>query len=375
VGDARNEAVFAFTAFGAYDLARHCIALAGQSVERFPLVGCQVPSSWECLLPAWSFLWVISVWDYYFHTGDKRFLRKAWKWVKQNLRGAEKFRDERGLFSGPFWNMFDWSGLDDCHSTVLHNSIFVVGAIEAALRCASVLGDKKTGQWLRAYRKELIPAINALWDSKKQAYPDSVHEDGTISKSVSRHTSFLALLYDVVEARNREATLRNCLKPPKNMVRVGSPFAMMYLYEALEKYGHHGEILDSIYASYLPMLDDGATTVWESFPSGTTGQGGFPTRSHCHAWSSAPIHFLNRIVLGIVPVSIGGTAFDISPYVKGYTWARGRTASVKGPVAASWKREGKTLCVEASGPEGVRLRFKRNATHAGLTIVFNGRRL
>lgn len=375
VGDARNEALFAFTAFGAYDLARRCIALAGQSVERFPLVGCQVPSSWECLLPAWSFLWVISVWDYYFHTGDKRFLRKAWKWVKQNLRGAEKFRDERGLFSGPFWNMFDWSGIDDAHSTVLHNSMFVVGAIEAALRCASELGDKKTVQWLRAYRKELIPAINALWDPKKQAYPDSVHEDGTISESISQHTSFLALLYDVVEARNRESALKNCLRPPKNMVRVGSPFAIMYLYEALEKYGHQDAVIESIYASYLPMLEDGATTVWESFPSGTTGQGGFPTRSHCHAWSSAPIHFLNRIVLGIVPVSAGGATFDISPRVKGHTWARGRTASVNGPVSVSWKREGKTLRVEASGPEGVRLRFKRNDTHAGITIVFNGRRL
>src|SRR5690606_2240054 len=77
VGDARNESVFAFTAFGAEDLARRCIVLAGQSLERYPLVGCQLPSAWDTLLPAWSFLWGISVWDYYFQTGDKAFVKQV----------------------------------------------------------------------------------------------------------------------------------------------------------------------------------------------------------------------------------------------------------------------------------------------------------
>jgi hypothetical protein len=122
------------------------------------------------------------------------------------------------------------------------------------------------------------------------------------------------------------------------------------------------------------MLEDGATTVWESFPTGTTGRGGFPTRSHCHAWSSAPVHFLNRLTLGVVPTATAGAAFDISPRIGSLTWARGRTATINGPVEASWKRDGKTLRVDASAPEGVRLRFRRNDTHDGLTVVFNGRR-
>jgi len=122
VGDARNESLFAYTTFGATDLARRCITLAGQSLERYPLAGCQVPSSWDCLLPAWSFLWGISVWDYYEYTGDRNFLQSVWGWVLGNLQGAEARLDERGLFSGPYWNMFDWAGIDDKHNTVLHNT-------------------------------------------------------------------------------------------------------------------------------------------------------------------------------------------------------------------------------------------------------------
>ena len=149
VGDARNESLFAYGAFGAYDLGARCIKLAAQSLERYPIVGCQVPSSWDCLLPAWSFLWGISVWDYYWHTGDKKFLKKLWPAVIKNLKGAESLIDKKtGLFSGPFWNMFDWTDIDQQQKTVLHNSMFIVGAIEAALKSAKVLGDKKQISWL-----------------------------------------------------------------------------------------------------------------------------------------------------------------------------------------------------------------------------------
>jgi len=372
VGDARNEAVFAMTAFGADDLARRCITLTGQSLENYPIALCQVPSTWETLLPAWSFLWGISVWDYYYYSSDRAFLEKVWPWVVQNLEGSARFSDERGLFSAPFWNMFDWSGIDDGHRTVVHNSMFIVGAIDAAMKCADVLGDEPRIEWLSNYRAKLVSGINALWDDEKKSYPDSVHDDGSISESTSVHTSFLSLLYDVVEEANRDNVLNNVLSPPDGMVKVGSPFAIMYMYEALEKAGHPDRIIASIYESYLPMLETGATTVWESFPTGTTGGGGFPTRSHCHAWSSAPIHFLNRIILGIVPDQPGGKSFKISPRLNGLTWAKGASATVNGTVEVSWAVEGETLKVTANAPAGVSLRFVRNDTHDGFNVVFNG---
>jgi len=373
VGDARNEAVFGFTAFGAEDLARRCITLTGLSLEQFPITLCQVPSTWETLLPAWSFLWGISVWDYYYYSGDKPFLERVWPWVMQNLEGSARFSDERGLFSGPFWNMFDWSGIDDGHNTVLHNSMFVVGAIDAALKCAEVLDDEAGVTWLRSYREKLVTAINELWNEQKKAYPDSIHGDGTISDRTSVHTSFLSLLYDIVEDENRNDVLNNILSPPDDMVKVGSPFAIMYMFEALEKAGHADRIIERIYESYLPMLETGATTVWESFSTGTTGGGGFPTRSHCHAWSSAPIHFLNRIILGIVPEEAGGKAFAISPRLSGLTWANGASATINGSVEVSWAVEDGTLNVTATAPDGVSLRFVPNDTHKWLDVVFNGK--
>ena len=375
VGDARNESLLAFGAFGAHDLAQRCIRLTAQSLDRFPIAGCQTPSCWDTLLPAWSFLWGISTWDYYFETGDRSFLEAIYPFVIKNLKGAESLVNNQGLFSGPFWNMFDWTGSDQDQKTVIHNSMFVVGAIDAAIKEAEVLRQTQDAAWLRDLRGRLVKGINALWDPVKSAYPDSVHDDGKASPSTSQHTSFLGLLYDIVPAENRAAATRNLLNPPEKMVRLGSPFAALYLYDAYEKIGLEEEIIKDIYRNYLPMLEAGATTVWESFPSGTTGGGRWPTRSHCHAWSSAPTRFLNRIVLGVKPTSPGAGAIEISPRLSGLTWARGSTLTQRGLVVVSWKLEGKNLRVDYSVPAGTEAKFVRNPSHEGLAILLNGKPL
>jgi hypothetical protein len=373
VGDARNESLLAYGVFGAHDLARRCIQITGHSLERFPIAGCQTPSCWDTLLPAWSFLWGISTWDYYFETGDREFLARVFPLVIKNLKGAEALTNQRGLFSGPFWNMFDWTGSDQDRRTVLHNSMFAVGAIDAALKEARLLNRSDDSAWLEAYRTRIIRGINETWNEAKKAYPDSIHDDGKPSPSISQHTSILGLLYDIVPTSNRDAARDNLLNPPEKMVRLGSPFAALYLYEALEKLGLEEEIVKDIYKNYLPMLEAGATTVWESFPSGTTGGGRWPTRSHCHAWSSAPSRFLNRIVLGVKSTEAGGRSVTISPLLSGLNWAKGVTLIATGPVPVSWVRDGNRLRVDYTVPPGVEAKFVRNESHAGLEAIVNGK--
>jgi hypothetical protein len=375
VGDARNESLFAYPVFGATDIGRRCIRQTGQSLERYPIVGCQVPSSWDALLPAWSFLWGISTWDYYWFTGDRDFLREVHPDVVRNLKGAEQLVNDRDLVSGPFWNFFDWTAIDQGPRTVLHNSLLLVGAVDAASKSEEAIGCREHATWLRELRARLVSGVNRLWDPVQQSYPDSIRDDGSISPFTSQHTSALAALYDVVERKNLEAVRRNMLEPPEKLARFGSPFAALYLYEALEKLGLEDEIVAQIYRNYLPMLEAGATTVWESFPSGATGAGGFPTRSHCHAWSSAPLYFLNRIAVGLKPTAPGWESAQISPRPGELRWARGVTATPRGAVKVSWKWTGDTMDITCTAPEGVKVSFASNDALEGKKVVLNGERV
>lgn len=370
VGDARNESLFALDVCGAQDLVRRCILIAGQSLERYPMVGCQVPSSWDCVLPAWSFLWGISVWDYAFHSGDVAFLRRCWPLVMRNLRGAAGFINRDGLFSKDYWNLFDWAPIDQNVRTVVHNSLFMIGAIDAALRCAGMLAGAgvKTaaeGRELKGWRRRLLRGVARTWDPRRQSFVDSIHDDGKPSQSVSQHTNCLGVLYDAVTPGQRRGAVRHMLAPPQGMVKMGSPFAMMFLFEALEKAGRPDDIVKSILDNYRRMLEEDATTVWETFPGWESKT---LTRSHCHAWSAAPLYFLPRVILGIRQTAPGGAAYEVSPRLNGQDWARGAIATARGRLAVDWTIRGRELHVRITALAGVNVKFVPNETMKGYKI-------
>jgi hypothetical protein len=368
IGDARNEALYAFAAYGNYEVSARSLELGAHSLEHFPIVGCQVPSSWECILPAWSFLWGMHVWEHYFYSGDRRFLKQLWPAVQKNIDGALGLLDENGLFSGAFWNLIEWAPIDSGHETVLHNSMLLVGALRSAENCAAVLNENNVLKRLTAARKKLVRAVQKTWNDEKGSYPDSIHENGNPSPKICQHTSMFPVMFDMIPKGEKETLRRNLLNPPEGMTTVGSPFALQFLYEALEKLGEYDAILDSIRSHFQPMIAAGADTVWETFADSTSSPKNFPTRSHCHAWASSPIYFLNRIVLGIRQTTAGGQAFEISPWLGVFRRARGTTATLSGPIFVDWKIDGKTLRVVIRAPKGVRTEFKSNVSHSGLSV-------
>ena len=163
IGDARSEARFAFSAFGAYDLAKRCCRLGAESLDNSPIVASQAPSGWNMLLPAWSFLWNINVWETYFYSGDPAFLGELYPAMRKNTDQALNHLDSRGLFSMNTWNMFDWANIDDRHKTVLHNSMFLVAALDAAIQAAEELGHAQDSARWKTSVERLKSSVNHCW--------------------------------------------------------------------------------------------------------------------------------------------------------------------------------------------------------------------
>lgn len=370
IGDARNEAIYALRTYGDRAVSARSLELGAQSLAHFPIVGCQVPSGWDCLLPAWSFLWGMHVWEHYFHTGDLAFLKQIWPAALKNYEGAMGFLDRNGLFSAPFWNLFEWAPIDHEHPVVLHNSLLLAAMIRATEKCAEALGDKAAMKRLAESRRKLVNAVNRTWNAKKKSYPDAITDDGTPSAGTGQHTSILAVLAGAVPRKNVPAVLGNLLRPPAAMTRIGSPFGAQFLFEALAQLGHGKDVISQIRKNYAPMIKEGASTVWETYPGSTCSPAGFPTRSHCHGWSCAPLQFFNEILLGIRQTAPGGKAFEISPELCGLRHAEGATATPSGPVHVAWKVQKGVLDIGVTAPEGVVIRFLRNAGHKELEVCF-----
>ena len=351
VGDARNEALINYACFGDLPLTRRCAELPAESLFRAPITESQVPSAWDNLLPAWSFLWIQAVEEFWQFSGDRTFLKNIYPAVRTSLSNCRKqLTDARGLFTIEAWNFFDWSGLDDQARLVTHNQMLLVEAWRRGAVLAHALGKLKEEAWFLAERKALIQAINKhLWSAKQHAYIDSIHDDAAPSEKISQQTNSLAVLYGVAGGKRLEAIREVVARPREGMTKVGSPFALFYILEALVRQGAQDDMLRIIRERWGEMIRLGATTFWEMFPG---FWGDWWTRSYCHAWSSAPVYFLTRYQLGVWSEAPGYAQARIAPVPLDLTWARGRVPTPEGEIALHWQSAPDHFTMEVTLPQG-----------------------
>ncbi len=355
VGDARNEALFAYTGFGDYALARRCLILAAESLKQSPLVESQVPSAWQNILTAWSLLWAIACYEHYLFTGDREFVRTVFPFIaQQNQTLHERYLNADGLLEISAWNMLDWAPMDTPNEGVVsHQNMWLVRVWEDTAKLADALGETTHAQTWRQWATDLRAAINAhLWSDARRAYTDCLKRDGSQSPVFSIQTQVVALLCDV-PTPERRAILEGYLEtPPDGFVRIGSPFMTAFLLETLYNLNRRQAILERIRDDWGYMLAMGAVTCWEQFKgervrsplqAHTTE---FFTRSHCHAWSAAPAYFLPITLLGAKPLTPGWRRIELSPFLGDLAWAYGRLPLTEGVLDfALEKTDGGVRCL------------------------------
>ncbi len=358
VGDARNEALVDWAINGDARLWFRCLEQTGQSLERSPITESQVPSAWQNLLPAWSFLWMRSCREFLLYTGDFERSRALLDYVARNVEGICAHLDARGLFEIRAWNMFDWAAMDTpALGVVTHNNCFAVHALRDAADLASELGEAETAARFRGIADNLSRAINVhLWNEGQGAYTDCLR-GANQSAVFSQQTQTVAVMSGVAgdHSPNRAARCRELMHhPPADFVAAGSPFFEFFLLEAYADEARDSDFLDTIRRDWGFMINMGATTFWEMW----SGRSGRLTRSHCHGWSAAPTFFLSTHVLGVRPGGPGFSPITIEPHAGDLGWCRGVVPTPRGDVEVQWENSADGFDLRVTAPPGADVRVK-----------------
>ena len=360
VGDARNLQAYGLAAFDARDVSRRSLRLAAESLQRLPMVGSQVPSGWDTIIPVWSLLWGMAVWEYYDYSGEREALEEFWPAVTKNLRGAAAQLNVEMLFDAPWWNLFEWADLDCDHRVVLYNTLFFIGAVDAAIKCGRVIEAHDDLPWLETLARRLRAAVTRRFDAERGLLPDAVRADGaSVWTRTGVHTQFLATLFDVATGDTAHLLLDRVARNAGELVDMASPFAFQFWAEAFEKAGREDVVIQGLRERFSPMVEIG-DTLWEALPGSKTTPPGYPTRSHCHGWSCCPMDFFPRILLGLRQTSPGGRNFVCSPQPHGLTSAKGGRMTPFGPVRIEWRIEGGSCRVLISAPPEVEVTLESN---------------
>lgn len=361
VGDARNEALVGYYAFGAKEIVERCLKLVPGSEFQTPLYADQVPSGWNSVIPNWTFFWVTACLEYYRYDGREEFLHGIWPHVKLAMEQYLKHIDGNGLFSFDGWNLLDWAPFEQPNEGVVApQNMFLCRTLNHAAEIGAVAGDQEGSARFRKEADKLKTSINIrLWDEARQAYADCIRRDGGFSGTLSAQTHVVAYLCDIADGERLEKISSHILQPPPSFVNIGSPFMSFFYYEALARMGRLDVMVDDMRASYGIMIENGATACWEMYPwSGFYKDPRILTRSHCHAWSAGPAYFLGAYILGVQGANPGWSTVRVAPQPCGLERASGSVPLPDGGrIDVSWRIEGTDrLILAVSAPPHIEIR-------------------
>lgn len=299
-------------------------------------------------VPAWGDAGVICPWTIYEVYGDKRMLERhlpaMTKWIEyMRAHSTGLIRDkDRGNDYG------DWLSIGADTPKDLIGTAYFAYSTRLVAKSYQALGRLEEA---RKY-EQLFQDIKAAFNKRY------VSPDGRI-RGNTQCVYAMALKFDLLPAELRPKAaqyLEDDIKAKGNHLStgfVGVSYLLPVLTQADKADMAYRLLLQDTFPSWLFSVKHGATTIWERWDGWTPEKGfqdpGMNSFNHYSLGSCG--EYLFGYVGGIRPASPGFKTILIDPVIQGgLSWAKTRYASIQGPIATSWKRDGKRLALEVVIP-------------------------
>lgn len=298
--DSRNQMLCGYFAFkdSNFPYAKANLKLISEDKRADNLLSICFPCSKDLTIPCYSLYYILAVKEYLEYSGDIDFIKEIYPKLKSIISTfIDKMKN--GLLckfeDKAHWNFYDWSeylsgycGLrDEPIPDIMINLIMIM-----ALDCFKFICDKTENEYLYGNTDDILrKKVNEQFYNKTEnAYSVTIGTnefcDLANAFAVLTDTAKGDIANNICE-RLLTGTWHSCSLSMKTFV-----------YDALlknntEKY--KDTVLNDIRKNYKYMLDNGATSVWETLEGYKDQQG---SGSLCHGWSSIPVYYYHK--LGVV---------------------------------------------------------------------------
>ncbi|MBR3781184.1 MAG: sugar hydrolase [Clostridia bacterium] len=295
-GDLRLEALTNYYTFQNLEITRRCLYLfaAGDcdKLGFLPSYIYETPYyfSGSAHIADYALLFVVTVCDYYEHTGDTGVINDLLDICKSQL---ESFRSTLGenliVTRQEGWFAFiDWCpGLENL--TALQGVYLYT--LERFSELLKSIGDEE-------YEKYSIHLSDVRNACKKYLYDENEH--AFINKldkgQFSVHSQVWMILGGVIDGKEAEELLVYCLDN-KNAKQPVTPYMRHYVTEAMFKLDMKNDAVQYLKKFWGGMLEQGADTFWEAYVPENPDFSPYDNRminSLCHAWSCTPSYFIRK---------------------------------------------------------------------------------
>lgn len=323
--------------------------------------------------------WIITLWEYYWHTADRDFVQEMEPALKGQLAWFERHvTTDRLLEVTNTW------AYTLPRSGVLSGANMVLAhAMDCAAALVALSGED--GAVYRAWSEQARQTVMAeFYDPDKHLFNDRRRAEGWDGRTWEDNNAQAVLLgiapqqewsgildnlrarlwqqrgavvcdplFDLAEIRNENTWAHN-----------GTiwPFVNAYEVGAWMKAGRVAEGLDLLKRFTGACAEAGTETIWEMmYPDGRipVSPDNRYLLSMCHAWGATGNYYLLRYVLGVEVLEPGFGRVRINPDLGPLKWARGVVPTPHGPLSIEVRREatGQVKVAVLEKPEGVEIEY------------------
>jgi len=370
--DLAVEAPCASYGFGVTSLWRRALYLLAQNVSKQGAVAGAVkgfaPCDYDPMLISYTMDYVLSVCDYYQHSGDRRTCEALFPTLMRQFEVISKFTTPEGLVNEkwPGWGTFlDWSAMDFGGVSSCNNAIYIRMHRDTA-KLARMLGKAADAKRLEKNANRLAVAYRrAFWSPGEKLFVDALY-DGKASPVRSQLANVFAVWAGLVDEKNVDPLLnkimdRRALLPRTSgdyrlrpgftpqtggIVQIGTPGSGFLLAQVLFENGRAAEALAYIKENWIPISRSGTFAEHFMFDYNT---------SFCHGWGAGPVPLLPAFILGIRPKAPGFREIEISPQPGGLRWAEGTVPTSWGDIHVKWEIVDGRMHTTYKVPEGIKV--------------------
>lgn len=359
-GDARVQAMNTFFMSGDTRLLTRGIrSIAQQEVPNGLTFGHAPTISYNCIIPDFSLIWIMTIWDYFYQTGKIDLFVEQQDRINRLLHYFENdAMGKNGLLTTDprYWLFLDWTDIYREDSSSLYNLWYlqVLQKLCVLAEAASDTNAKKSFEQIRNRHEKRI--LQSLWDPKKKMFYDGVTTKGKKIRQYSVHTQVLAIMCGLKPHAHQEM-IANCLLPYLRGEQLDSArpsgYWVTYVYDVMEMKGRVEDVLEHIRKNWKGMIPwEGC---WEFIPDSNNQHCRFGNQSLTHAWSAHPIYHLTRIVAGIRQNDIAWKKIIFSPLLdKNIAHAKAVVPTPNGRIVSSWRyHQDKGFMVRLQLPQDV----------------------
>lgn len=294
--DSRNQILAGYVAFadGNFDYVRANLLLMSKDMRPDDLLAICFPCGDNVTIPSFSLYYVLAVKEYLQYSGDLSLGAEVIEKIEAMLLAFSKnMRDGLACnFVGTDkWNFYDWSayaepgiGTGKNQPDLLINAIFLLSLLSYEDIC-SRLGRRNRFAGLTETIQ--TAARNAFFDSEKSLF--FVHDK---SEQPTELANSLAVVTGIADGKIAKTI---CEKLARGELLPCSLSMRTFKYDAMlmTDSSYKTTVLDEIRATYMHMLDEGATSVWET----ADGAAAFDNAgSLCHGWSAIPVYYYDLLL-------------------------------------------------------------------------------